>query len=150
MSSESTMIITGHIVDGVGAASKLGGLPTQLPLFEQQYDELLGAYPATINVDIHQVLDFKIDFSTWQFSMFGQVHWCEFIRVLFEYPLGATSKGWIYQPYGYHRTVLQRKTIIEILVSKKLDNVVIGDGCLIHLLNGNEGSSSTIYSARWV
>src|ERR1700722_17292271 len=108
------MIISGKIVSGVCAASKPGGLPTFMPHFERQYDEFRGAHPATINVDVGQPVDLKIDFRTWQFEFMGCILFCEFVRVLFEYPSGQTYKAWVYQPYGYHRVELKKESFLEI------------------------------------
>jgi hypothetical protein len=135
------MIMDGTIVKGCGAATRT--VAAQLPIFEQQYDELRGAHPATINVDVHRHIDLKIDFRTLPF-LCGHEWWpFEFIRVLFEYPSGTKTKAWIYQPYGYHWGVKKDKSTIEVLISKCLAGVTHGTPCRIHVLNSEWGASTT-------
>jgi acetyltransferase-like isoleucine patch superfamily enzyme len=137
------MVLVGTIVKGLGFASTLGGLPALLPHFERQYDELRGAHPATINVDVNQAIDVGIDFSTDELKIGDDVSRFEFVRVMFEYPLATRTKGWIFQPYGYHWGALKHKSIVEILLSEYLGGVIVGNHCRIHILNEHWGSSST-------
>ena len=135
------MILDGEIVKGLGAATS--SVRAQLPIFERQYDELRWAYPATINVDVHQPIDLKIDFRTLPFPC-GREWWpFEFVRVLFEHPSGTKTKAWIYQPYGYHWGVLKKKSIIEVLVSTFVTGVTLGDPCRVHILNKEWGASES-------
>jgi hypothetical protein len=137
------MVHDGKIVDGVGVAkSQLSQL---LPIFAREYDELRGAHPATINVDVGRPIDMKIDFKTDRVLCAPPcLHRVEFIRVQFEFPVGTIvdGKAWIYQPYGWHWGQ-GRESLVEVLVSKKLANVKAGLLCKIHILNKGFGSSST-------
>jgi len=118
-------------------------LPLQLPVFEKEFSELCGAHRGTINVDVQNPIDLKIDFRTLPFPC-GHEWWpFEFIRVHFEYPAGTKTKAWIYQPYGYHWGVSGKKSCIEILVSKYLGTVTVGDQCWVHVLNSNWGASQS-------
>jgi hypothetical protein len=129
-------ILEGKIISGVGAASRT--VAEQLPVFERQYDELRGAHPATINVDVGQPIDLKIDFRTLRFG----TGCFEFIRIMFEYPEQTSTKAWIYQPYGFHFGVRNLKSHLEVLVSKKLEGVEIGAPCRIHIPESETRSSS--------
>jgi hypothetical protein len=85
------MVFDGMIDEGVHCAT--GALEEQLPLFETQYDELRGAHRGTINVALNQPIDFRIDFSTDRFMNGKDVSRFEFVRVLFEFPLGTMTKA---------------------------------------------------------
>jgi hypothetical protein len=139
-------ILEGTKVKGVGAASDPRNpyaLPALLPIFEQQFDELRGAYRGTINVDVHKPIDLKIDFRTRPYRFGQEVHCVEFVRILFEYPCGAMHNSWIYQPYGYHWGEKDRQSIVEVLVSNHVGNIAVGDKCRLHILNNNRGETST-------
>ena len=136
------MILDGTIIDGLKVASR--SVAVQLPIFERHYDELRGAYPGTINVDVGHPLDLRIDFETDPIETGNNEFWCfEFVRVMFEYPLETKTKARIYQPYGFHWGVRGKKSIVEVLVSKRLDAITPGKHCRIHVLNERWGSSST-------
>jgi hypothetical protein len=141
------MTLQGNIVKGCGAASKPNdpfSLAKLLPKIEREYDELCGAHRGTINVDVGRDIDLKIDFKTDRLISDGpHLHRVEFVRVLFECPLGANTKAWIYQPYGYHWGCRREHSIVEVLVSIKLQNIMPGRECWIHILNKGCGSSST-------
>jgi hypothetical protein len=131
-------ILDGRIVRGVGAASTT--VAAQLPIFERQYDELRGAHPATINVDVGSPIDLRIDFRTLRYGS----DCFEFIRVMLEYPLGApTHRALIYQPYGFHWGVRKLTSHLEVLVCTKLDDVEVGTPCRIHVPKSERRSSST-------
>jgi hypothetical protein len=141
------MTLQGKIVNGCGAASNPNdplSLPKLLPIIEREYDELCGAHRGTINVDVGRDIDLKIDFKTDR--LIGDpphLHRVEFVRVLFECPLGTNTKAWIYQPYGYHWGCRREHSIVEVLVSIKLQRIMPGRECWIHILNKGRGSSST-------
>src|SRR5690349_6109475 len=59
-------MLEGTIVSGLGFAGR-NSLPVQLPVFQQQFDELCGAHPATINIDVRKPIDLRIDFRTLPF-----------------------------------------------------------------------------------
>ncbi len=115
-----TRILNGTITCGVKTASE--HLPRLLPVFAQQYDELRDAYPGTINVLLDETFDLTIDL----------------------YPLRTIvdARAWIYQPYGWYWG-RGEKSLVEVLISKKLPDVVVGQRCGIHVLNTWWGSSST-------
>jgi len=138
----SEVVLDGKIVSGVGAASR--ELLWQLPILAQYYEELRNAHPATINVDVSNPIDLKIDFKSYFIGNWPYLFRVEFVRVQFEFPLGTIpdAKSWIYQPYGYHWGELNRKSLVEILVSKHLDGIALGRRCRIHVLNNNLRSSS--------
>jgi len=140
---QMTRILNGTITCGVKTASE--HLPRLLPVFAQQYDELRDAYPGTINVLLDETFDLTIDFKTDPFPFeFGSMHRVEFVRVQFEYPLRTIvdARAWIYQPYGWYWG-RGEKSLVEVLISKKLPDVVVGQRCGIHVLNTWWGSSST-------
>jgi hypothetical protein len=137
------MVLDGKIIKGVGSASTV--LPQLLPILAREYDELRNAHPATINVDVDNPIDLKIDFKTDQILCAPPcLHRVEFVRVRFEFPLGTVTneEAWIYQPYGWHWGC-GHKSWVEVLVSKELANVEPDRCCKIHVLNGGFGSSST-------
>jgi hypothetical protein len=138
------MLLHGKIVKGCGAASF--ALPKLLPIIEREYDELCGAHPGTINVDVGEPINLKIDFKTDKIIPDPpHLHRVEFVRVQFEFPLGTCTKAWIYQPYGYHWGCRNAKSIVEVLVSKKLQKIELEPekDCSIHVINKGCGSSST-------
>jgi hypothetical protein len=136
------MLLDGKIVKGCGIAQN--SLPQLLPIIEREYDELSGAHPGTINVDVGQPIDIKIDFKTDQIICDPPIlHRIEFVRVMFEFPLGAHTKAWIYQPYGFHWGVKRNKSMVELVVSKRVEGVEIEKSCKIHVLNNGWGSTST-------
>jgi hypothetical protein len=133
------MILEGTIVKGLRSASRV--LPSWLPKLAQYHNELTDSYHGTINVDVGDPIDLKIDFRTPSIDWFPQV---EFIRIRLEFPIGNISdaKAWIYQPYGYHWGVLNKKNLVEIF-AKYIDGVKLGQPCRIHVLNGGIGDTST-------
>jgi hypothetical protein len=138
------VILDGTIINGCGAATRT--VAQQLSEFIKQYDELREVYAGTINVKVQDPIDLKIDFRAlpqWtgiEFTSF------EFIRILFEYPLGIKVRAWIYHPYGYHWGVRNRKNEIEVLL-KKIDRVIC-DSCRIHILNEHGSSSISSHYLR--
>jgi hypothetical protein len=139
--AEERMVFDGTTVEGLGVAAST--VREQLPVFERQYDELKGAYPATINIDVHQPIDLKIDFRTLPVRIGHEFWQFEFVRVLFEYPSGTKTKAWIYQPYGFHWGVLKKQSIIEVLVSKFIADITRGNLCRVHVLNSEWGASTS-------
>ena len=137
------MILEGKIVKGCGEASK--DLPSRLPILTQYHNELANSHNGTINVDVGSPIDLKIDFRTPIIGTWPNVFRVEFVRIRFEFPIGNISdaKAWIYQPYGYHWGVLNRKNLVEILASNRIDGVIHGKLCRIHVLNKNIGQTST-------
>jgi len=137
------MVLDGKLINGVGSAKN--DLPQLLPIFAREYDELRNAHPATINVDVGDPINLKIDFKTDRILCAPPcLHRVEFIRVRFEFPLKTIieTKAWIYQPYGWHWGC-GNTSWVEVLVSKKLANIMLGQSCRIHVLNKGLGSSST-------
>jgi hypothetical protein len=131
-------------ISAEGAHVASGVLQKLLPLIEIQYDEFRGAHRGTINVQLKQPIDFRIDFSTHDNFNDGNDNFrFEFVRVHFELPPGPKTKAWIFQPYGHHWGKLQRKSMVEILVSEFIEDIAPGKHCLIHILNEHWGSSST-------
>jgi hypothetical protein len=143
------MIFDG-IIDKPGAGSASKDLSILLPIIAQEYDELRHAHPGTINVRLRELFDLKIDFKTDPIVCAPPIlHRIEFVRVEFEFPLGKSTKAWIFQPYGYHWGERNDRFLLEILTGK-LDEVKPGEPCKINVFNNGLGSSSTsVHYLRW-
>jgi hypothetical protein len=120
-------------------------IPDVLSRCTQVPAELANSYPGTINVDLGSDIDFlKADFEVPRIGGLAPV---EFVRVGVEFPIGnlLDAKAWIYQPYGYHWGVLNRKTLIEILVDRRIEEIKPGTGqcCRVHVLTQGSGKTST-------
>lgn len=102
----------------VGASATL---PVQLPFIGKHFPDILGAYPATINLLLEQPLlvqgyDFRTPPINWQYDGSAPEEF-DFVRVELEIR-GNTNSVWLYFAHGSpHR---QNPAIHEIIARSKL------------------------------
>jgi len=131
--------IEGCIVGGGYHIDKRG----QVKSFAQEFGEFGGCFPGTINVNL---TDYTVDPAILKVDLITQEinPTFEFVRVLFEYPMGAKHEGWIYQPFGYHWGHDKKKNFVEIMLKQEISKPSVGDPCRLYILNNGDGRDSIV------
>jgi hypothetical protein len=129
-------VINGVVVQGLGAAAKT--LAIQIPLIEEEFPEIRCCHRASINIQLKNALRIEDpDYTT------GPIPWAGppgevfgFLRILLEYPAGATSKrAWIYIPHDSpHRN---NRCHVEV-IAERMQHIAYGSRCRIHIERGRD------------
>ena len=104
-----------------------------MPFFEQVFPDVKDCHPATINLKLETPLRIRNpDFTTtpiqWE-SKGSEVF--SFLRIRFECPLGTEPRrAWIYIP---HNSPHRHKVFQVEVLTEKIDGLVNGTPCLIHI-----------------
>ncbi len=117
----------GQIIRGIGAAGQ--AVRMQLPALVQNFPEISGIHPGTINILLDKALVFrKTDHTTPPIPWArGIVETFDFIRVKFRMlDAGEPVRAWVYRPSGSPHRI--NPCLVEIL-APKIEGLKIGGLC---------------------
>jgi hypothetical protein len=134
-----TATIEATIFKGYGAASK--NIKFQMPHLIWHFPEIENIYTATINVLLDEPLGIsEYDFTTLPIPWWDVDHdrpgfWAEevfsFIRIAFEYPVGASPKSaWFY--IGHNSAYFDDARRFEV-ITEKIEAPTLGARCRVHI-----------------